>query len=175
MVEFSDSIKRQLELQLSQKEIEELFEDGEPHQLLFLNAIFVDGQSLTTTAFQPLIVEGVSSDYKGFGEQLDSVMKGLSKVYQDIVYRDLLATRALARAALVFAYEMGSMKPADPVPAAMEKAFRLIGAAGGVPVEILENSTLLPEKLADDFRAYLEETPIPDLKDAFGSDKKETV
>lgn len=161
----NDSIKRQLDIQLSQKQIEEMFEDGKPHEIMFLDAIFIDGQSVHSEVHRPLVMTAVARSFEEFNQHFNVMSDALSATYRETIYEEMLATRAVARAAMIFGAEMrkrvgDSSHPTD----AMEKAFSIIGYAMGVVLKdpiLFEHSLSLPEPISKQFEDYLADTTLP--------------
>ncbi len=159
----NERLLRELELQLSKKELEELFSDGKPHELTFIDAIFLDGRSLNSEAIQPLVFGKTVASIDEFGQAMTEFMDTLSKAHRQSVYEEMLATRALARAALIFVGEILKNPGANLSENRIAvEAMDIMGSGLGIPHDCFEHSLLLPGAIASKFSAYLEANPIPD-------------
>ena len=159
-MKISDTIIRQLEMQLSMKEVEECLSDGKPHELTFINAIFVDGKSLRSPGNEPLVVEKTVTGSAEFNESLSQLMNQLTEAYRTVLRNDMLAVFGTAQAGIRAAYEI--LQGENMNEAEMGEAFRILGVGMALATkDLLDKIGLTDLEMAKDFRDYMANHPLP--------------
>jgi hypothetical protein len=157
----SASIMQQLEMQLSQKEIDELLSDGSAHTFTFLNAIFVDGQSLNSPAHQPVVYIREVTGSEEFHEAMNDIMGKLTEAYSSALKREAVGHFACARAGMIVAAEM-SKGPEGCDEAQLMAAMRILGCGLGMAAAgSFDTVGLTDMEVAAEMQAFLDNNPIP--------------
>ena len=149
-------------MQLTTSELREVFDDGKPHEMTCVNAIFLDGAAVGGS-LQPLVMVKRVSDFAEFDEAVADYTEAIGRAYEAAWRADSIAVRACARAGVVFSPELMALaaSPGREPSEAMSRATTVLGF--GLAIwrrgRSLADGLTLPAELRDEFERYLQETP----------------
>ena len=164
----ADSIRRELEMQLSRKEVERVFEDGKVHEVTYVNALFLDGRSLNGEGHAPLIVSFECRSLKDFDERLEDFTKKVGKIYADVDEEDRVVLKATAIAGMVFVAETMKGQSGANMDR-IQKAAQILGTAmSAAEFGEIDRALNCPEEIRKLMKDYAAQTEPPIGTDVVG-------
>lgn len=156
----NNGIALDIDVILSHNELEDQLSDGNTHQAVFMQAIFLDGKGLDG-ACRPIIMGKDVSSIGQFDDWLAFVNNAMSEAHIAAVRAEMVAVRASGVAAMVM---LNAIVNQDIKSEVAEKAYIMLFHAQRAHQEgLYENALCLPDALQAIFTKYIKDTPIPTI------------